>query len=708
MRVAILRLFRRDRLTGQVAVGLVGVLVIAAAVYGVGVASAQYRLADVGAWLTAKSKGIVVHVNGPAAKVDGKAGVIPQMRGHNVKVVQDGATVLIIDLDTGVVSRLDPSQLSIGQSRSLGRGIQVLAGAGKAYTVDSVKGVVQEIDPVGLTPVGASATLPPVLGQAGIDGKGTLWVPVSQKGEVSAFRDGALQPPVRVGAPGGDLALTVAAGDPVVTDSTAATATVVRSGSPLTISLPTTVRRAGRGGVLAPAQTDGRIVPLLVPGTGSLVTVDTDTGRYSSTRLPMPRHRYRPPQVLGAKVYIPDETAGALIVYDSAANRFERPIAVTNRPARLDVFVRDGLLWANDPAGPHAVVIDRGNVHRGINKYKDRVAGGPKRRTIPLPGDGDAPPPSGRPPASRGTPEAPPPSRPPAPGEPPTAPGNVSVTPGAGTMRVDFQPSQGDGVIGYVLKDAASGLSVSPSAIGPGAGPFTFTISGGDCGTEYRFRVAVRYRDARGRTRELPSAASDPVRPCVTPGTPTGLKALATKSGAQVSWTAAPGGGSTSYRLTWEGPVSGSRTVSTTSATLGDVWSNGDYTFTVTPTNGAGTGANATISTKLTGPTSTYAVTRNGLSNGYIRAEANPSSTTVATMNDNNGDSVTVHCKEQGLSYEHSRDPNLDGDMYTNITWKGYRGYVVSYLVNTPGDWKGFNGPAIWKCEPSVTLQPSN
>ena len=65
-------LLRRDRLTGQVAAGLVGALVIAAAAYGVGVASAKYRLADVGAWLSAGSRGLVVHANGPAAKVDGK------------------------------------------------------------------------------------------------------------------------------------------------------------------------------------------------------------------------------------------------------------------------------------------------------------------------------------------------------------------------------------------------------------------------------------------------------------------------------------------------------------------------------------------------------------------------------------------------------------------------------------------------------------
>ncbi|TDC45848.1 hypothetical protein E1281_29325 [Actinomadura sp. KC345] len=706
--MAVLSWFRRDRLTGQVAVGLVGVLVIAAGVYGVGVASAQYRLADVGAWLAAKGKGMVVHVNGPAGKVDGKAGLIPQMHGHNVKIVQDGSTILIVDLDTGVVSRLDPSQLNIGQSRSLGEGIQVLADSGKAFTVDSVKGVVQQIDPVALTPVGPPADLPPPLGQAGIDGRGALWVPVSQKGEVSAFRDGRLQPPVRVAEPGAGLALTIAAGDPVVVDSTAATATVVRpSGSPLKVSLPTTVRQAGRGGVLAPSDTDGKIVPLLVPGTGSLVTVDTGTGRYTSTRLPMPKHRYRAPQILGAKVYIPDETAGALIVYDSAANRFEKPIPVTNRPSRLDVFVKDGMLWANDPSGPRAVVVDRRGVQKDINKYRDRVAGGPKRRTIPLPGDGDAPPARGRPgtpqspwtPRGPGSPPSPtPPTTPPGPGEPPTAPANVSVTPGAGTMRVGFQPSQGEGIIGYVLKDVPAGLTASPSSIGPGAGPFMFTVTGGDCGTEYQFRVAVRYKDAQGRTQELPSTASDPVRPCVTPGAPTGLQAQSTKSGAKVSWTAPPGAGAATYKLTWSGPVSGSKNVSGTSATLGEVWTNGNYTFTVAAANGAGTGTGATISPKLTGPTSTEKVQMNGNSDGYIRSAADHNSSLVATMKDNNGDSVTVHCQKRGTKYTHPNDSSLSGDMYTNITWKGKRGYVIGYLITTDAAWTSFNGPAIWKC----------
>ncbi|RKS69019.1 hypothetical protein BZB76_6158 [Actinomadura pelletieri DSM 43383] len=101
------------------------------------------------------------------------------------------------------------------------------------------------------------------------------------------------------------------------------------------------------------------------------------------------------PRILGAEVYFPDETAGALIVYDAAADRFQAPIPVTGRPAKLDVFVRDGLLRANDRSGPRAVVIARQGAQRGVDKYRDGVADGPRRTTIPLPGDGNAPPPPG-------------------------------------------------------------------------------------------------------------------------------------------------------------------------------------------------------------------------------------------------------------------------------------------------------------------------
>jgi hypothetical protein len=73
---------RHDRLTGQMVIGLVGVLFVSAVVFGVGMASATYRLSDVGAWLSASRRGMAVHANGLAGKVDGKTNLIPGMRGH--------------------------------------------------------------------------------------------------------------------------------------------------------------------------------------------------------------------------------------------------------------------------------------------------------------------------------------------------------------------------------------------------------------------------------------------------------------------------------------------------------------------------------------------------------------------------------------------------------------------------------------------------
>ncbi|MEU9844225.1 hypothetical protein AB0C69_34000, partial [Actinomadura sp. NPDC048032] len=49
------------------------------------------------------------------------------------------------------------------------------------------------------------------------------------------------------------------------------------------------------------------------------------------------------------------------------------------------------------------------------------------------------------------------------------------------------------------------------------------------------------------------------------------------------------------------------------------------------------------------------------------------------------------------------RDPEraaLAGDMYVDITWSGKTGYVIGYLVNTPGDWRSLAGPAVWTCAP--------
>ncbi|TDC38430.1 hypothetical protein E1281_39180, partial [Actinomadura sp. KC345] len=380
---------RRDRLTGQIAAGLVGLLCVGALVYGVGTASARYRLADVGAWLSASTKGLVVHANGLAGKVDGKAAVVPQMRGHNIKVVQDGNTVLLVDTDTGVVSRIDPSQLKVAGSRQVGGpGLQVVANGGAAYTVDSVEGVVQQIDPVKLTPVGPAAKLTAPLGQAGIDADGALWVPVPQTGQVTPFQDGRPGTPVAAGRAGDRLSLTITAGRPVITNSTSATALVVRPEGTQRITLPAPVAKA-EDGVQVPAVADGQIVPMLGAG-GSLYLLDTGVGRVESVALRMPDHTFQAPQVLGARVYLPDRTTGRLLVFNTDRNAWEKPITATRPGGTIEVVVRDHMLWVNDPDGATALAFDaRGGVKR-IKKYEDEIPGSVRKPlpAQPKPGNG--------------------------------------------------------------------------------------------------------------------------------------------------------------------------------------------------------------------------------------------------------------------------------------------------------------------------------
>src|SRR5690348_15975173 len=148
--------------------------------------------------------------------------------GHSLEVIQDGDTVLVRDLTTGVVSRIDQAQLTVSQSVSYGSaGVAIVAGAGLAYAVDPARGLVQRIDPVRLSVVGAPIPLTAPLGRAGIDATGTLWVPTPAAGAVVPVEGGSARPPVRIGADGDPLLLTIAGGTPVVTDPAAGTMTIL-------------------------------------------------------------------------------------------------------------------------------------------------------------------------------------------------------------------------------------------------------------------------------------------------------------------------------------------------------------------------------------------------------------------------------------------------------------------------------------------------
>jgi hypothetical protein len=706
------RFFRRDRLTGHIAIGVVGVLCAAAVVFGVGMASAKYHLADVGGWLTSTKKGEVVHVNGLSGKVDGKV-TLSGSSGHKMKIIQQGGVVLIVDEVTGVVSRVDPAHLNVVQGATYrgAAGMQVVSGSGAAYALDQTKGSVQRLDPMSLATLGNPLSLTGPLGAGAIDATSVLWVPVPTYGQAASVHGGQAGRPVGVGQARDDIWLTIAAGAAVVTDFTAAQSVILGpNGTQTKVRLPSSVALARKGTVLAPSSTDGQLVPLLAGG--SLVVLNSGSGSLSSVSLRLPRHQLAAPQALGQKVYIPDQSSGSLIVYDTATNRMEQSVAVTGRPGQLDAFVKDGLLWVNGPDSARAVVVDGSGGHHPVQKYSPDVAGGADN---PIPKAGAPAGDQGQPrPGHSGTggnhprlplPKLPivhKPDRPKV--TPPGAPVNLrAAAQPDGSIKIDFQPGSGGHPTGFKLL-APPGLTASPKRVGPAGPGFTFTATGGTCGSEYTFAVAALYQNG-GHVSEVDSGYTAPTLSCTEPDAPRGVTGRATGQGAQVSWQPPPN--AAEKKVTYAIQVTGPKTFSNpnysgTSLTIPDIWKNGSYTFSVTASNVAGTKTSSATQT-LTGPSQNYAGQHAGNpgEHSYLHKTPHNDGDKSNWITDYNTKNLVVDCQKLGDYYEHSgNDPYYAGKMWDYIHYQGKQGYMIGYLVATPRqpDWQNYAGLPLWEC----------
>lgn len=180
----------------------------------------------------------------------------------------------------------------------------------------------------------------------------------------------------------------------------------------------------------------------------------------------------------------------------------------------------------------------------------------------------------------------------------PNAPTGATATAGDTQATVHWhQPSAPGGTItGYTVTAAPGGATCAWSS-----GPLICTVTGLTNGTHYSFTVTATNGSGTGPA----SAASNTVTPAAPPGAPTHVVATAGDAQATVTWTApASNGGATitSYTVTASG--SGGQTCSWSSGALSCIVTglvNGtSYTFTVTATNDAATGAASTASAAVT------------------------------------------------------------------------------------------------------------
>ncbi|MGN9812545.1 fibronectin type III domain-containing protein [Micromonospora sp. BQ11] len=571
---------RRRFRGGLVTVGTVTALLAAMGltVLGLGTADTAVANHDASSWLWSTARGELARANGITARVDTRVEV-PGARRHPAQVTQTDRLLVLRDLTTGQVSSLDLATLQITATTRTtpGLGVSVALHEDAAFIVDAVQGVVRQLDPRSLAPIGEPVRYPPGITGGTFDGKGRLWIAVPGEGTVSAITAAPLPSAPASAAPAGDglspervetydvaqpsHELVVSALDDgvAVLDRTAGTLVTVRDGevatAKLDVSAPATL----------PARTSGPTVPVTVPGERRVHVVDA-AGVVRPIAVPGSGDRLSAAVAWAGRIYTADETTGTVYAFDGDGRLVD---TVRGRPVGpLELEVRENHLFINAPDASTARVVDDRHQVREVDKYANDVLGG------------DPPP----------TPPPPPPPKKPKVGKP-GAPRAVTASAGNAQARVSWRsaPANGAEIVRYVVTGAGQRLEV-------GANQRAVEVKGLTNGETYRF--AVHAVNAKGAG---PSRNSNPVTPtAAVPDPPASVTAQERPDGTVlVRWPAANGQGNTIARYAVTATSAGTNApAGETDKTelvvpAGELEYGTQYAFTVVAVNDKGAGSAA-------------------------------------------------------------------------------------------------------------------
>jgi hypothetical protein len=493
-------------------------------VLGLGAADQAVASYDAASWVWSRVQGETARINGVTARVDTRVDV-PTAHGHRMQVSQTDRFVILRDLTTGQVSSMDLSSLQVAATTptTAGFGVSVALQKDAAFVIDAVQGIVRQLDPRTLTPIGEPIRYPPGITGGIFDGTGRLWIAVPGEGTVSAITPaplpsdgptggtaGAVGPrlvqTVDVAPPSHDLAISTLDSGVAVLNRTTNALTTIRGDQQRTTELTL----AGPGSL--PARTDGTSVPVTVSDDRHVYVVADDGVR--DFAVPGTGDGLRPAVAWEGFYYVADEQTGTVHVFDGAGQPTEK-IDIKAKGGPLELEVRENYLFINAPDASTARVVDDQHRVRVVDKYADDVLGG------------DPPP----------VPPTPP--KPPKPHKPvvakPSAPRNVTAAAGNAEARVSWRPaaSNGAAITRYVVEGADRTIKV-------GAGQRSVQVTGLTNGETYRFSVHAVNAKGAG-----PSRQSNPVRPTAeVPDPPASVTAEAKPDGTVVvRWPKANGQG---------------------------------------------------------------------------------------------------------------------------------------------------------------------
>ncbi|SCF02462.1 fibronectin type III domain-containing protein [Micromonospora mirobrigensis] len=577
---------RRRLRGGLVTVGTVTALLAAMGLTVLGLGAADDAVAnyDASSWLWSAARSEMARVNGVTARVDTRV-EIPGARRHPMQVTQTDRMLILRDLNTGQVSSLDLATLQIMATSSTtpGLGVNVALHEDAAFVVDSVQGIVRQLDPRSLAPVGQPVRYPPGITGGSFDDEGNLWVAVPSEGTVSAItpadlpdEPGSAAPPdaglsprqVRtydVAEPSHELVVSTLEEGVAVLDRTSSALVTVRGGQTRRAPL----KLSGTGAL--PAHTTGPVVPVTVIGQRRVhvVAEDREVRRFT---VPGTGERLSPAVAWADRFYCADEANGTVYSFD-AGGKLVDTIPGKGVTGPLELEVRENHLFINAPDAATARVVDDRNQVREVNKYANDVLGGDPPKQAPPP-----------PPPPRKKKKLPTVLK-------PGAPAAVTAAAGNAQARVTWQPAAGNGadIIRYVVEGAGQRHEV-------GANQRAVEITGLTNGQTYTFSVYAVNAKGAG-----PKRTSNPVVPtAAVPDPPASVTAQERPDGTVlVSWPAANGQGNTIAKYTVTATSTGANAPAGESTKTELVVPAGalrygtQYAFTVVAVNDKGAGSAA-------------------------------------------------------------------------------------------------------------------
>ncbi len=353
---------------------------VVAASVGWGIVSAtpesarQIVMGDASVWLVASELGAVVLLDGADP---GSSPVVTEQLGSpgdRLVVHQHNADAIVVDQTTGGVSRVsaalrrtsDPISYFESDS-SVSVDVAIEDEVGWAFEVGGTKAM--RIDPSSLMPAGDAVVTKAAIRSAVIGPDGSLLLSVGDDGVINRVPvDDASKNVTEWSSSGVSRPELVRVGGQVVAiDASAASFAIVGEkglGSPV-------VCPGGAERVLVVGSGDASsALATLVSADGVVVAFDPATGECrASDAVGVPGTELGSPVETGGYVFVPDLTAGSVVVLDAGTMELVTTTALVGVAAGFELVTHSGVVFYNDPSSPAAGVVFPGAVPTAQPKY---------------------------------------------------------------------------------------------------------------------------------------------------------------------------------------------------------------------------------------------------------------------------------------------------------------------------------------------------